>query len=313
MTKGEGMKKPLGLLFTLFCILAMVSIACGSSDNIGTKVGEVNSSSTEDTSTKANSEQNTPNKDIKLQEKYAVGDIISLPKQIIVLNGAQYSGNILVADFLIGNTSDEFQTVSSMMSFSARNSDGTNLDQAIFDCGSSLDGAIAPGDKLKGEICWENAAPGAKIYYEENFLSSGAVVWEITDSVPPSDIQIPEIETLTIKSNLSTVGEEIALNGQKIILNSAELNNGILNANFTINNTGTEDLNISSLMSFDARAKDGKKLEQDIFNCSSSLDGTVLPNDMLRGNICWSGATSGTKIYYSAGLLSSQYVVWEIN
>jgi hypothetical protein len=54
-------------------------------------------------------------------------------------------------------------------------------------------------------------------------------------------------------------------------------------------------------------------LEQAIFNCNPGLDGKVLPGDLLRGNICWTGATSDMiKIYYEASLFGEGAVVWEI-
>ena len=35
------------------------------------------------------------------------------------------------------------------------------------------------GDKLKGYVCWRDAAPGVKIYYKADLFGSGAVVWEV--------------------------------------------------------------------------------------------------------------------------------------
>jgi hypothetical protein len=68
-----------------------------------------------------------------------------------------------------------------MLSFTAKDSEGTKLEQEIFDCGSGLDGKVLPGDKLKGNICWSGATTNTvKIYYEAELFSSGAVVWEVT-------------------------------------------------------------------------------------------------------------------------------------
>jgi len=62
--------------------------------------------------------------------------------------------------------------------------DGTSLEQEFFDCGSSMDGTIIPGDKLTGDICWiiTNPEDGIKIFYEPNLFDEGAVVW-IVDSM----------------------------------------------------------------------------------------------------------------------------------
>ena len=314
-------KKSLRTLIVLVMLIFITSMACGSSDNTSTKVGEVETEPTESSMGEATEEPvivsedptAAPTETTQLKDKYAVGDIIATPNQVIVLTGAEFLNNLLVADFAIGNTGNDFSSISSLISFSARNSDGTTLEQEWFDCSPGLDGTIAPGDKLKGKICWINATPGVKIYYEENFLSSGAIVWEVNESTPTSGAQIPEIDNLVLTVETQPIGTEVNLNGENIILNSAVINNGLLTANFTVKNTGTEELNVSSYMSFSARAADGTKLDQEIFDCGNGPDGSVQPGDLIRGDICCSNASSGTKIYYQSVLFSSQYVIWIIN
>lgn len=314
-------KKSLRTMIVLVMVIFITSMACGSSDNVGEKVGEIENApaeqsavnSTEDPIVETEDPTTVPTEAVQLKDKYAVGDIIATPNQIIVLTGAEFLNNLLVANFYIGNTSSEFASISSLISFSARNSDGTTLEQEWFECSPGLDGTVAPGDKLKGKICWKNASPGAKIYYEENLFSSGAITWEINESIPLSGAQIPEIDNLVLTVDTQPIGTEVTLNGENIILNTAVINNGLLTANFTVKNTGTEELNVSSLMSFSARAADGTKLEQEIFDCGTGPDGSVQPGDLIRGDICWSNASGGTKIYYQSGFLSSQYVIWIID
>ncbi len=69
-----------------------------------------------------------------------------------------------------------------MLSFEAKGSDGTKLEQDMFNCGSSsFNGKILQGDKLRGDICWtEVATDTVKIYYTANVFGSGATVWEVT-------------------------------------------------------------------------------------------------------------------------------------
>ena len=67
-----------------------------------------------------------------------------------------------------------------MMSFEAKDTRAPNWDQEIFDCGSSLDGSVLPGDKLKGDVCWSGAAADViKILLQSDLFGSGAVVWEV--------------------------------------------------------------------------------------------------------------------------------------
>lgn len=142
-------------------LLVVVTLACGDT-NSGSKVGT--SSSTV-----------AP---VKTQI-YSVGDVVQVQDQTITLNTATLAGDVLKANFTIENKGAKDLAVSSMLSFSAKNSEGSKLESS-FECGAStLDGKVLPGDKLKGDICWKGAAKPIKIYYEANFLSSGAVVWEV--------------------------------------------------------------------------------------------------------------------------------------
>ena len=111
------------------------------------------------------------------------------------------------------------------------------------------------------------------------------------------------------------VGDVIQMNDHTIVLNSAQIVGSVLQANFTVDNTGAQDVNVSSIFSFDARLPDGTKLEQELYNCPAGhFDGKVLPGDKLKGNICWKGvATDAVKIYYTPNLFGSGATVWEIS
>jgi hypothetical protein len=110
------------------------------------------------------------------------------------------------------------------------------------------------------------------------------------------------------------IGDVIQAGTINVTMNSASISGGVLTANFTVENKGTESITVSSLMSFEAKADDGTKLEVDIFDCTSgSLDGTVLANDKLKGNICWKGVTtSAAKIYFTPELFGGTVIVWEV-
>ena len=124
----------------------------------------------------------------------------------------------------------------------------------------------------------------------------------------PAPVAAPQIQ-------IYHVGDVIQVETHTIVLNSAEINGDLLKANLTIENKGSSEITVSSMLSFTAKAEDGTKLEQDIFDCgSSSLDGSILAGDKLRGDICWKGLTTNTvKIYYAASLFGSGAIVWEIS
>ena len=99
---------------------------------------------------------------------FEVGDLIEVKEHTVRLNSVEYQGTVLVANFTFENHGSSDLNISSMLSFSAKKSDGTLLDQEIFDCGTSgLDGSVLPSDKLRGDICWSGASQEdeIKIYY----------------------------------------------------------------------------------------------------------------------------------------------------
>jgi len=290
------MKKNLLYISIFTSSLLVASIACGS-NNSGILVEEGKPTSKSEVS---------PDEPI-LPQSYKVGDVIEVRDHRITLVSTDFQTGILVANFLIENTGSDEINVSSILNFSVRDNEGTNLDQEIFDCGPGLDGSVLSGDLLRGNICWSGATTTVKIYYEPSLWGSTTVVWEVTESAV-SDVNIERIEIQTF-----SIGDVISVRGHNITLETASVLNGILTATFLIENVGTEEINVSSILSFEARNASGTKLEQEIFDCDSSLDGSVIAGDKLKGSICWSGATLPVRIYYDASLFGSGSVVWGIN
>lgn len=247
-------------------------------------------------------------------ETFMVGDLVKIHEHTIRLNSIEYQGTLLVADFTVENNGNSEVNMSTMVSFSAKNNDGVKLEQEYFDCGSSsLDGKVLPGDRLRGRICWAGANPddGIKIYYEDDIFGEGAVVWDAIVSIAtPLDITDAQIRVDVYK-----VSDVVQAQDHTIVLNSVEFQGNLLKANFTIENKGTSDVNISSMVSFYARNRDGYSLEQEYFDCGTSLDGSVIPGDKLRGDICWASASAddGIKIYYEAELFSEGAIVWDVD
>ena len=154
------------MLRFIFLGFVVFVLACGTS-NAGTQIG------TSAPSAKATA---APAK----TKIYKVGDLIEVEEQTIVMNSADIVENVLKANFTLTNKGTDDENVSSLLSFSAKDSEGVKLDASIFDCGSTLNGKVLPGEKLRGDICWKttNDKP-FRIYYEANVFGSGAIVWEI--------------------------------------------------------------------------------------------------------------------------------------
>lgn len=156
-------------LLMVLVVLVAVALACAGSDDGNS--GEVVGNATQ-----------VPTSPPAQAQTHAVGEIIQVQDHMIVLNSYEFQDNLLKANFTIENRGSEEITISSLLSFSARDNQGTQLEIEIFDCGtSSLDGSVLPGDLLRGDICWSGASTDTvKIYYEASLLSSGAVVWEVS-------------------------------------------------------------------------------------------------------------------------------------
>jgi hypothetical protein len=246
------------------------------------------------------------------REIYEIGDIVELEDQIVVLNKVtKLSNNGLMANFTILNTSNEPISISSLLSFSAKNTDGEQLEQEIFDCGSSsLDGTIVVGDRLTGDICWSGGIPeeGMKLYYSAELFGSPVVF--SASSEGEADIQLGDS---AIEIDTFAIGELVQFSDHTIVLNSLELSNNKLVANFTIENTGNSEVNVSSLLSFTAKMEDGTKLDSEIFDCgTSSMDGTIIPGDKLKGDICWKFFGAGNAyVHYEAELFGGSIASWK--
>lgn len=254
-----------------------------------------------------------PQTDSSQIETYQVGDLIEGNQHMIRLNSIEYQNSVLKANFTVENQADSDLDMSSMLSFVAKKKDGTKLEQNVMDCGpSSLDGKVLPGDRLRGSICWSSADPTdeIKIYYEENIFGEGAIVWEANEN----QAEIQKVEKPELKVDVFQEGDVVEVQDHTITLNEATFQGNVLQASFTIENTGSEEVNVSSMLSIYAKKKDGTKLEQEIFDCGTSLDGTVLPGDKLKGDICWKGASpeAGIRIYYETDLFGEGAVVWDV-
>ncbi len=305
-----------------FALLLFISLACGSS-NEGTKItpAAVQATSTPSAEKGQVAEAQTPKPEATPTQApqptptlalFQVGDLVQVKNHTIRLNSVKYRNGMLIANFSVENKGDSDLNISSL-SFSAKKEDGTKLQEEIFDCdGSGLGGQVLPGDRLRGYICWSGAAPedGIKIYYEASLFGRGAVVW-----VAAAGESEPEIVgDAVLKTELFGVGDVVKVKEHTIVLNKVTWQGNILQANFTVENQGNTEVTVSSLASFYARTRDGSDLQQEIFDCGSSLDGKVLPGDKLKGDICWSGANAqdGIRIYYQASIFGQGAVVWRV-
>jgi chitodextrinase len=118
------------------------------------------------------------------------------------------------------------------------------------------------------------------------------------------------------------VGDVVQVQDHTITLNKVVYYNGGRQADFTIENKGTEGVYVQPSL-FKAQDGEGRNLQVDL-NCGLSVlvGQMILPGHILKGSICWYGATvyPVNKIYYDAelygsdkGEFGSNAVAWEVS
>lgn len=294
MTLNASVVRPLIFVAcAAVCALTILACCCGGGGGGG------GSWDTTDLTTDSGSDS---------KKVHALGEVVTIKKHRVAMHEAKFTEQGMVAGFTMANDGTESIEVSTIIGWEARNSDGTTLDQDFFACDTGLGGTLMPGELLKGNVCWDGAKPGLKITYTPD-LFGDKVVWEIAEA-GTADPGITANASAAPASK--AVGEAVILNDQNITLNSATIKSKKLTANFLIVNTGSTDISVSGMMGFEARTPDGTTLEQDFFNCKSDLSGTVMPGDKLKGNICWTNAVEGTKIYYTPSLFGGTTITWVV-
>ena len=86
-------------------------------------------------------------------------------------------------------------------------------------------------------------------------------------------------------------------------------NDYFLIIDLTIENNGSEELNISSMMSFDLKDSNGERGKYALLTeaISSQLDGSIMSGDLLKGQIAYDVKDSDTfNFYYLDSLLDDQ-------
>lgn len=121
---------------------------------------------------------------------FAVGDTADFDGLKITLNGVRTSqgdeyfppenDKFILIDLTIENTTNEAQTVSTLMQMSLMDPESFAYDVAIFaDTKGSVDGEIAPGRKVRGEVAFD--VPQADFYefiFEDPFVG-GQAIWKL--------------------------------------------------------------------------------------------------------------------------------------
>ncbi len=167
----------------LFMLITFVLTGCG--ETVTPEKADM------DGKTDVQTESTTGNKekDNKTQT-FKIGDAISIGDYVLTVNSARTSkgggfmkpdeGNIwYIVDATLDSKADEPVEVSSIMMFALSDSDGYNYNATIADdTKGQLDGELAPGRKMRGELAFEipEKAGGLELAFDADVWGSGQAI-----------------------------------------------------------------------------------------------------------------------------------------
>jgi Domain of unknown function (DUF4352) len=181
-TIKEKKKTPFYKKWWLWVVVIFLLLISLAGRNKSQKIGE--SSNTNNSTTASN---------IDLKDLYNLNDIIKVSDfEFTVFSAKEYisenqfikpkDGNKLIkVELMIENKGDKKETVSSMLNFYLKDSDGVKGVQSFIADDKSIDGEFLKGDKIKGTITYEVSkdSKGLKLYYNPSFILGKSIVIDL--------------------------------------------------------------------------------------------------------------------------------------
>jgi hypothetical protein len=249
-------------------------------------------------------------------EVFRIGYTIEVQDHTFTVLSVDSSGGKILIEVQINNTGTEDLTISSILLFAAKDSTGQKLAYSFALGAGGVDGIVLGNDKLKGTLAYElpAGATGVRLYYTPDLFAEGAIVVALDSAAEQDPFPVPaELASPQAFANGSVygVGEAISNGDVVAALIDSQISGNKVVATFVIRNIGNDDLNLSSIISFEAKDGEGTKGEYSL-SLDGSIDGKILPGDSLRGNVAWtfSGPPTGVKVYFKPALFGGDTIVW---
>lgn len=178
------------LLIPLCAVLILA--ACGGESTVQKVDSPAPSAQSEQSESAAENEPaaaEPPSPEKQEPETLTLGDTVKFDELLITLNGVRtsegeefFSPNndfFLILDITIENTGDKAEIISSMLQMSLYDADAYSYNQMfLMDLKGSVDGEVAPGRKMRGELAFD--VPASE-YYEfvfEKPFTTGQAIWK---------------------------------------------------------------------------------------------------------------------------------------
>ncbi len=109
------------------------------------------------------------------------GEAVVNKDVVAKLTEAKVEGKVVTASFVVYNGGQKDVSISSLVSFDAKDGEGTKGKFKLVTQGPQLDGKLVPGDTVKGNLQWEFAAPpkDVKVYYTDGLFGGDTIVWSV--------------------------------------------------------------------------------------------------------------------------------------
>lgn len=302
----------------VFSLLGM-NLACGG-EVTPTKIGEIPRVSPTPIS-KEGALPQEPTKEIttvppapsgpttyQIGEVIRVGDLTMVVLGWEVLKGDQFNkpdpGKKFVAiDVIFVNHGSKSRSLSSLLQMNLKDETGQNYDvdlSAQVAAGSSPQGELSPGERLRGKVGFQvpEDAKGLVFVFDANIFGTGKVFVDLGPEPivvePPPDI-VGEHGVKTF-----AVGDQIRIGDLVLIVhqvtyppgdqfNKPEPGNKFVVIDLTLENKGSEDRHVSSLLQMYLKDEQGRKYELDlaatVASGGSTPDGEIAPGEKLRGQV----------------------------
>ena len=233
---------------------------------------------------------------------YAADESQTADGRTLTLLSSSISGSKVTATFRIENNSKESINMSTLMDWSAKDATGKKL-ELDWMC-ADLNGTLLANDFIKGDICFDGVIEQpVKIYYDTALWGGKTLVFTVGQGKAQNTINdIPDKDK--DENTQSTKDRDVTLV-------DAVISGNRIAATFRIENKGNKDISLSSLMDWSAKDGSGQKLDYD-WMCAD-LNGTLLPDDFIKGDICFTGITEmPVKLYYETALWGGETLVFTV-
>jgi hypothetical protein len=299
--------------FITISVLLLVSLACGSSTSpslVATSAPQENSGSQE--------EQPAPEQPTQApvtQQNYKVGDVVSIGDNVLLILGWENvppddfstpdEGKKFVAvELLIVNNSQSAMSVSTMLQMSMKDDTGQKYDTDFMASmaidGSSLDGELSAGEKIRGKVGFQIAenAQGLQFVFDDSVFGTGKVFVDL--GAEPVKVE-PPVELLGETTQQTyNVGDVVAMGTTMLTVNEVQYpagddfnkpNDGFkfLVVDLTLENQSTEAISVSTLLQMSVKDASSQQYDVDLMasmaSGGSSPDGELAPGEKLRGQV----------------------------